>query len=133
MKSVYSVLMIVAALFSFANVSSQPYELPAGVLLKQSAKANFPWILTRNDEDTLFTPYVEALVNEDPIGNCTDVQLFGDVNGGYVVGNNSRGDKEKMQKFGRPPDVGVVQTLVYFMFKSVANPDSNLYSILYKI
>jgi hypothetical protein len=132
MKKVFVLLLTVVGPFVF-HLKSQPQTLPPGVFVEQSKIVKPPHNQSRLIDDTIYTPYVAALVIEQPIGSCTDVDLFADQNGGYVFGNNSRGDKEKMQKYPTPSGYGMYQTLIYVMYKTMANPDSNLYSTIYTV
>ncbi|HZF99445.1 MAG TPA: T9SS type A sorting domain-containing protein [Chitinophagales bacterium] len=83
--------------------------------------------------DTLLTPHIYGLSWGTPLPGCEEIGIYTDGSGGYVGGNNVHGDREKMQKFHIPGMLGVFETLVLFAHKTVAHPDSAIYSNIYTV
>jgi hypothetical protein len=62
-----------------------------------------------------------------------DLVLYTDSAGGYLAGNNSYGDLEKMQKYRVDGQTTVMSALVIFGGKTQANPQSVLYAKVYSV
>jgi hypothetical protein len=62
-----------------------------------------------------------------------DLVLYTDSAGGYLAGNNSYGDLEKMQKYYVNGETTVMSALVIFGGKTQTDPQSNLYAKVYSV
>ncbi len=123
-------------LFCWFPVLSYSQDVPRSDLaeiISSVQTITIPKTTSRSSFDTLYSKHVKDLIFGTPQPGCDEVVIYSDGASGYAAGTNKFGDIEKLQKFKATNIIGVYQTLGVFAKKVVANPNTPIYSNLYKV